>query len=73
MIDTGFSRFLTLPVAVVSELGLAFTGTNRVVFADGSEVTFGVYGVTVLWNSQPRGVVAYAAETTSLVGMASHS
>ena len=70
VVDTGFSRFLTLPPAMVTELGLAFTGINRVVLADGSEVTVDVYGVTVLWDDQTRDVVAYAADTTPLIGMA---
>ena len=70
VVDTGFSRFLTLPPAMVTELGLAFTGINRVVLADGSEVNFDVYGVTVLWDGQTRDIVAYAADTTPLIGMA---
>lgn len=70
VVDTGFTRFLTLPPAIVTELGLAFTGINRVILADGSEVTFEVYGVTVLWDGRTRDVVAYAADTTPLIGMA---
>ena len=70
VVDTGFSRFVTLPPATVTELGLAFTGINRVVLADGSEVNFDVYGVTVLWDGQTRDIVAYAADTTPLIGMA---
>ena len=61
---------------MVTELGLALTGVNRVVLADGSEVTFLSYGVTVLWDGQTSDVVAYAADTTPLIGMAlleSHS
>ena len=76
VVDTGFNRFLTLPPAMVTELGLALTGVNRVVLADGSEVTFLSYGVTVLWDGRTRDVVAYAADTTPLIGMAlleSHS
>lgn len=70
VVDTGFTRFLTLPPAIVTELGLTFTGINRVILADGSEVTFDVYGVTVLWDGRARDVVAYAADTTPLIGMA---
>ena len=70
VVDTGFSRFLTLPPAMVTESGLAFTGIDRVFLADGSEVTLHVYDVTVLWDGQPRDVVAYVADATPLVGMA---
>ncbi len=70
VVDTGFNRFLTLPQAVVTESGLAFAGVSRVVLADGSEVILPPYGVTVVWDGQMRDVVAYAADTTPLIGMA---
>ena len=69
VVDTGFTRFLTLPQTMVAELGLGYRGVNRVILADGSETTLEVYGVTVLWDGQPRVVVAYASDTTPLVGM----
>ncbi len=69
VVDTGFTRFLTLPSAIVTELGLGFRGVNQVILADGSETTLEVYGVTVLWDGQPREVVAYASNTTPLIGM----
>ena len=69
VVDTGFTRFLTLPQAMVAELGLAYRGVNRVILADGSETTLEVYGVTVLWDGQPREIVAYGSDTTPLIGM----
>ena len=69
VVDTGFTRFLTLPSAMVSELGLGYRGVSRVILADGSETTLEVYGVTVLWDGQPREVVAYVSDTTPLIGM----
>ena len=69
VVDTGFSRFLTLPPAMIAELGLGFRGVNRVTLADGSETTLEVYGVTVVWDGQLREVVAYASDTTPLIGM----
>ncbi len=76
VVDTGFNRFLTLPPTMVAELGLVLTGVNRVVLADGSEVTVPSYAVTVLWDGQTRDIVALAADTIPLIGMAlldSHS
>ena len=70
VVDTGFTRFLTLPPEMVAELGLSYRGVNRVILADGSETTLEVYGVTVLWDGQPREVVAYVSDTTPLIGMA---
>ena len=69
VVDTGFSRFLTLPPAMVAELRLGLTGVNRVILADGSEATLDVYGITVLWDGRTRDVVAYESDTTPLVGM----
>ena len=70
LIDTGFNRFLTLPPSLVSELGLSYVTGGRLTLADGSESSFEVYDVTVLWHGQPRDVYAYATESTPLVGMA---
>ena len=69
VVYTGFTRFLTLPPAVVADLGLAYRGVNSVSLADGSETALEVYGVTVLWDGQPREVVAYVSDTTPLIGM----
>ena len=38
VVDTGFSRFLTLPPSLVEELGLPFASARMVILADGSEV-----------------------------------
>lgn len=64
IIDTGFTGFLTVTPALATELGLALEGTSRATLADGSEVTFDVYDVAVLWDGQPKYVLADAADTT---------
>lgn len=67
--DTGYSGFLTLPPGVVSEMGLPFVTSAQAILANGSEETFDVHSVTVLWDSGPVAVDAYASDTTPLVGM----
>ena len=69
VVDTGFSRFLTLPPSVVEELGLPFAGARLVILADGSEVALDAYAATVLWDGRPREIVVYAADTMPLIGM----
>ena len=69
VIDTGFTGFLTVTPALVTELGLMLEGTSRATLADGREVTFDVYDVAVLWDGGPRYVLADAADTIPLVGM----
>ena len=69
VIDTGFTGFVTLPPSLVAELGLVFMGTSEATLADGSEVSFDAYDVTILWEGQPRDVLIDEADTTPLVGM----
>ena len=70
VIDTGYSDRLMLPPNVITALELPFMGTVHAFLADGSEVTFGTYLVTVLWDGQPIDVEAYESNSTPLVGMA---
>jgi len=70
LIDTGFNGFLTLPLAVITSLGLPRLGRGRAILADGSEVLFNVYEATVRWEGQSRTVELDATETATLVGMA---
>ncbi|MCY4438682.1 MAG: clan AA aspartic protease [Deltaproteobacteria bacterium] len=69
IIDTGFGGFLTLPPALVAELGLTLEGIGRATLGDGSEITFPCYDVAVLWEGLPRYGLADEANTTPLVGM----
>ena len=69
LIDTGFNGFLTLPPALVTALGLTRRSRGRAQLANGSEELFDIYGVTVLWDGQPRYVEADAVDTTPLVNM----
>ena len=39
VVDIGFDGFLTLPPAVVAELGLPFVSIGRATLADGSEIS----------------------------------
>ena len=69
VLDTGYSGFLTLPSALVTELGLPFAYVGRALLANDDEVTFDVHDVTVLWEGQPRHIRADATGSTPLVGM----
>ena len=68
-IDTGFNGHLTLPPTLVADLGLSVVGDGEAILADGSEAYFDVYGVTVVWDGQPRYVETAALGTDGLVGM----
>ena len=69
VIDTGFTGFLTLPSALVTELGLPFLTHESAFLADGSVVRFSVHDATALWDSRTRRVYAHLSDTTPLIGM----
>ena len=69
VIDTGYDGFLTLPPSLVEELGLPYRFRGRAVLANGSEETFNVHGVTVVWDGQPRDIEVDAVGREPLAGM----
>ncbi|MCY3918590.1 MAG: clan AA aspartic protease [Chloroflexi bacterium] len=69
VVDTGFNGYLTLPPVLVADLGLPVVGDGEAVLADGSEAAFDVYGVTVVWDGEPRYVETGAVGVDPLVGM----
>jgi len=70
VLDMGFTGFLTLPLAVVTRLGLSFAGTSRATLSDGRDVRLDVFEATVLWDGRSRAITVLAAEGGVLVGMA---
>lgn len=69
IIDTGYDGSLTLPLSLMSALGLPFRSRGVALLADGSEAQFNTYAATVIWNGLPRTILADAADTEPLVGM----
>ena len=69
VIDTGFTGFLTVTPALATELGMRYRSRGWATLADGSEIAFDVYDVTVLWDDQPRYIEAAVADATPLMGM----
>ena len=69
VIDTGFNGYLALPPMLVGDLGLPIVGDGEAVLADGREVSFNVYGVTVLWDGLARYVETGAVGDEPLIGM----
>ena len=69
VVDTGYSGFLTLPTALVTELELPFAYVGWAFLANDDEVAFDVHDVTVIWDGQPRDIKADATGSTPLMGM----
>jgi clan AA aspartic protease len=69
VLDTGYTGSLTLPSAVVSDLGLPFRGRGNVVLGDGSESEFDVHEATIAWAGRKRLSSIDVAETEPLLGI----
>ena len=70
VIDTGYSGALTLPPALVAELGLPYEFSSQATLADDTVVGFRVHRVTALWDGRLRQMEADAVGSIPLVGMA---
>lgn len=70
VVDTGFNGFLTMPHSLIADLELTRRSRGRVGLADGSAEVLDIYGVTVVWDGQPKDTETYATGTIPLVGMA---
>jgi len=69
VIDTGFDGWLSLPSAIIAQLGLTWRQRGRALLADGSESVFDIYEATVDWDDEARRISVDQAETVPLVGM----
>ena len=69
IIDTGNTGALTLPAAMVSDLGLPFSHISWAFLANDDVVSFDVHDATILWDGQPRRIKADAMGGSPLVGM----
>jgi clan AA aspartic protease len=69
-IDTGFNGYLTLPSHIIENLACVGLGRNRAILADGTEVVFDIYEVTLQWENQLKQVEVNVVDCTPLLGMA---
>jgi clan AA aspartic protease len=69
LIDTGYTAHLTLPTAIITELGLENFATGQLTMADGSQVVSELYYATMIWDGQSRKIEVDALESEVLVGM----
>jgi clan AA aspartic protease len=69
VIDTGFTGFLSLPLATITRLGLPWHFRDIGTLGDGSAVIFDMYRATVIWDGKTQIVDVAASEADPLVGM----
>lgn len=64
-----FRNTAPLPSEIIVALSLPWAGVDRRTLGDGSEKTFEVYAVTVIWDGEYQSIPVNAAETEPLLGM----
>ena len=69
IIDTGFTSFLSLPLAVITDIGLPWYYRDIGTLGDGSEVVFEIYKASVIWDGQEQIIDVAASDAEPLVGM----
>ena len=69
-IDTGYNGFLTLPRALIDELGLPYVGTAGAELGDGNKVRMDLFLGAVRWEGEAREVLVLEAPGGVLLGMA---
>jgi len=69
VIDTGFTKTLTLPALVITALGLTPQSLGRITLADGTEVIFDEFEAEIEWEGQWRSVLVSEMGDEVLIGM----
>ena len=69
VIDTGFTSFLSLPLSIITELGLPWYYRDVGTLGDGSKAVFEIYKAAVIWDGQNKIIDVAASDADPLVGM----
>ncbi|WP_019498914.1 hypothetical protein [Pseudanabaena sp. PCC 6802] len=69
VIDTGFTSFLSLPLSIITGLGLTWHYRDVGTLGDGSEVVFELYKAAAIWDGQNKIIDVVASDAEPLVGM----
>ncbi len=68
VVDSAFTRWLTLPSALIRALELLLVTNIQLALADGSVVAFDVYDAIMIWDGGHRTIEVDASESCPLVG-----
>ena len=69
VIDTGFSGYLTLPVATIVALQIPFLSSRVFSLGNNTQANFDIYMAVVFWDGQDRDVKVLASDALLLIGM----
>ncbi|MCY7275323.1 MAG: clan AA aspartic protease [Phormidesmis sp. CAN_BIN44] len=70
VVDTGFEGFLTLPTAIIIDLGLPYIAPIDANLADNSRITTNVHQGIILWNGLERVIPILSMGRRPLIGTA---
>jgi clan AA aspartic protease len=69
VVDTGFSGYLTLPLATITALQLPFIETRSFSLGNNDSVDFDLYAAVMQWDGTDTNVLVLSSEAHPLVGM----
>lgn len=69
VVDTGFTGWLTLPPALIRELGLPYQGTRSATLADGLSTRVELYAARISWDGQALPRLVHQSDSVPLIGM----
>jgi clan AA aspartic protease len=69
VLDTGFTEYLSLPLATIQALNLPQISSEELILADGGRLQVAVYEGTVVWDGQDRTIYIHCLEGSPLLGM----
>lgn len=67
-LDTGFSGYLTLPLAQITALSLPYDRTEIYTLGDNRDVSLDLYRGTIIWDGSDCDLFVLATESEPLVG-----
>lgn len=70
VVDTGFTGDLTLPIAAIERMGLAYIESIPASLANDDEVELPVYSATIVWEGAEREVRVLGTGKRPLLGTA---
>ena len=68
VVDSAFTRSLTLTPALIRSLGLLRSSRIQLILADGTITWFDVFEATVIWNSRHQTIEVEASDVFPLIG-----
>ena len=68
IIDTYFDGYLSLPPALIEQMGLPFLNYHWFTLADDSPYRFPVHAAIIVWDGEKRGTLALASDGSPTIG-----